>query len=39
MWIPHGFVYKMSEKDYLKAFDYDISAGTVNAKPAAVVTV
>ena len=22
----HGFVYKMSEKDYLKAFDYDISA-------------
>jgi LGFP repeat len=35
----HGFVYKMSEKDYLKAFDYDISAGTVNAKPAAVATV
>ena len=35
----HGFVYKMAEKDYLKAFDYDIGAGTVSGKPAAVATV
>jgi hypothetical protein len=35
----HGFVYKMSEKDYLKAFDYDISTGTLNSTPAAVATV
>jgi hypothetical protein len=35
----HGFIYKMSEKDYLKAFDYDINAGTVNPTPAAYATV
>lgn len=35
----HGFIYKMPEKDYLKAFDYDINAGTVNQTPAAVAAV
>lgn len=28
----------MSEKDYLKAFDYDITAGTVTSTPAAIAT-
>jgi len=35
----HGFIYKMSEKDYLKAFDYDVAAGTVTPAPAAIATV
>lgn len=35
----HGFIYKMPEKDYLKAFDYDINAGTVNQTPAALAAV
>ena len=35
----HGYVYKMPEKDYLKAFDYDIGAGVVSSTPAHVATV
>ncbi len=35
----HAFIYKMSEKDYLKSFDYDITSGTVNPTPAFVATV
>ena len=35
----HGLVYKMSEKDYLKAFAYDASAGTLNPTPTAVAPV
>ena len=35
----HAFIYKMSEKDYLKSFDYDIGAGVVSPTPAAVATV
>jgi hypothetical protein len=34
-----GFIYKMSEKDYLKAFDYDLTSGTVSSTPAHVATV
>jgi hypothetical protein len=35
----HGLVYKMAEKDYLKAFAYDVSSGTLNPVPAAVAPV
>ncbi|HTD35667.1 MAG TPA: hypothetical protein VK665_18600 [Candidatus Elarobacter sp.] len=35
----HGMIYKMPEKDYLKAFAYDVSTGTVNPTPAFVATV
>ena len=35
----HGLVYKMSEKDYLKAFAYDVSVGTLNPIPTAVAPV
>lgn len=35
----HAFIYKMPEKDYLKAFDYDIGSTTVNPAPAHVATV
>jgi hypothetical protein len=35
----HAFIYKMAEKDYLKAFDYDVLSGTVSATPALVATV
>ena len=35
----HGFVYKMAEKDYLKAFDYDVGSGVVGSTPAHVATV
>jgi hypothetical protein len=33
-----GYIYKMAEKDYLKAFHYDIASGTVNPRPAHVAT-
>ncbi|MBV8066983.1 MAG: hypothetical protein JO113_03320, partial [Candidatus Eremiobacteraeota bacterium] len=32
----HAYIYKMSEKDYLKSFDYDTSSGTVGTTPAHV---
>jgi hypothetical protein len=35
----HGTVYKMSEKDYLKAFAYDQASGTLSTTPSAVATV
>ena len=35
----HGFVYKMAEKDYLKAFDYNVGTGAVSSTPAHVATV
>jgi hypothetical protein len=35
----HGIVYKMPEKDYLKAFAYDASAGTLNPTPSVVATI
>jgi hypothetical protein len=35
----HGFVYKMPEKDYLKAFEYDIGAGVVNTSFSAIANV
>lgn len=35
----HGLVYKMAEKDYLKAFAYDAASGAVNSTPAAVAAV
>jgi hypothetical protein len=35
----HGFIYKMPEKDYLKAFEYDVASGAVNSTPAFVATV
>jgi hypothetical protein len=33
-----GLIYKMAEKDYLKAFRYDVASGTVDPKPAFVAT-
>lgn len=35
----HGFVYKMAEKDYLKAFRYDVAAGTLDSTPAMVAAI
>ena len=35
----HALIYKMPEKDYLKAFDYDVASGVVNQTPAHVATV
>jgi hypothetical protein len=35
----HGLVYKMPEKDYLKAFAYDAAAGTLDPVPAVVATI
>lgn len=35
----HGYIYKMSEKDYLKAFSYDLVTGTVNPAATLVASV
>jgi hypothetical protein len=35
----HGYIYKMPEKDYLKAFHYNVTTGVVDQNPAAVAKV